>query len=67
VLWQKAVNTDTAVTENRPDIIKKKKKTCILIDVATPVDRICNAKGRGKETKIQEIMYRGTTNVESEM
>ena len=27
----------------------------------------CCAKGSGKEVKIQEFMYRGTTNVEPEM
>jgi len=27
----------------------------------------CRAKGSGKEVKIQEFMYRGTTNVEPEM
>jgi hypothetical protein len=62
-------HTDREVTVNRPDIIttNKKVKTCILIDVAIPVDRICNAKGSGKEAKIQEFMYRDTTNVEHEM
>jgi hypothetical protein len=27
----------------------------------------CRAKGRGKEVKTQEFMYRDTTNVENEM
>ena len=27
----------------------------------------CRAKGRGKEVKIQEFMYRDTTNVEHEI
>jgi hypothetical protein len=27
----------------------------------------CRAKGSGKEAKIQDLMYRDTTNVESEM
>jgi hypothetical protein len=35
--------------------------------VAIPVDRICNAKGSGKETKIKEFMCRDKKNVESEM
>jgi len=48
-------------------IIKNKKaKTCTLIDVAIPADKFC-AKGSGKEVKIQEFMYRDTTNVEPEM
>jgi hypothetical protein len=41
VLWNQAVNTDREVTANRPDIIikNKKEKTCILLDVAMPVDK----------------------------
>jgi hypothetical protein len=41
VLWNQAVNTDKEVTANRPDIIikTKKRKKCILIDVAIPADR----------------------------
>ena len=65
MFWEKAVNTDKGVTENRLDIIRKKEKTCILIGVAIPADRICNANGSGKETKIQEFVYRDVKNVES--
>jgi hypothetical protein len=41
VLWNKAVHADREVMANRPDIIikNKREKTCILIDVAVPVDR----------------------------
>jgi hypothetical protein len=41
VLWNQAVQTDTEVTPNRPDIIIKnrKEKTCTLIDVAIPANR----------------------------
>ena len=65
VLWNQAVHTDREVTANRPDIIikNKKEKAFTLIDVAIPADR----KGSGKEVKIQEFMYRDTTNVEPEM
>jgi len=35
--------------------------------VAIPVERICNAKGSGKEAKMQEFTYRDTTNFEHEM
>jgi hypothetical protein len=68
VLWNQAVRTDREVTANRADIIikNKKEKTCTLIDVAIPADRNV-AKGSGKEVKIQEFMYRDTTNVEPEM
>ena len=42
VLWNQRVHTDTVVMANRQHIIvkNKKEKTCILIDVAIPVDRI---------------------------
>ena len=45
--------TDREVTANRPDIAttNKKVKTCILIDVAIHVARICNAKGSEKGAK----------------
>jgi len=66
VLWNQAVHTDREVTANRTDITikNKKEKTCTLIDVAI---QKCCAKGSGKEVKIQEFMYRDTTNVEPEM
>jgi hypothetical protein len=69
VLWNQAVNTDTEVTANRPDIkIKNKKETtCTLIDLAIPAEKKCRAKGGGKEVKIQEVKYRDTTNVETEI
>ena len=52
VLWNQAVHTDREVTTNRPDIIKnKKEKTCILIDVAIPVDR--NVVQKDKEKKLK--------------
>jgi len=53
----------------RPDIIikNKKEKTCTLIDVAITRRQKCCAKGSGKELKMQEFMYRGTTNMEPEM
>jgi len=65
VLWNQAVHTDREVIANSPGIIikNKKEKTCTLIDVAIPA---C-AKGRGKEVKIQEFVYRDTANVEPEM
>jgi hypothetical protein len=69
IMWNQAVHTDREVTANRPDIIikTKKRKTCTLINVAIPADRNVVQKGSGKEVKIQEFMYRDTTNVEPEM
>jgi hypothetical protein len=41
VEWSQGVQADREVTTSKPDIIvkNKKEKTCILIDVAIPVDR----------------------------
>jgi len=40
VLWNQAVYTDRDVKANRPDIIiKKKEKTCTLMDVAIRAER----------------------------
>jgi len=42
VLWNQGVHTDREVIANRPNIIilkRERQKTCILIDVAIPVDR----------------------------
>jgi hypothetical protein len=52
VLWNQAVHTDREVTANRTDIIiKKREKTCTLIDVAIPRTQKCRVKGKGKEVK----------------
>ena len=66
VLWNQAVHTDREVTANRPDIIikNKKGKTCTLLDVAIPADRNVVQKEAENKLKIQEFMYRDTTNVE---
>jgi hypothetical protein len=65
LLWNQAVHTDREVTADGHDIIikNKKEKTCILIDEVYPQTKMC-AKGRRKDAKIQEFMYRCTTNVE---
>jgi hypothetical protein len=41
------VHTDGEVTANRPNIIikNKKEKTCMLIDVAIPMDRSVQKEG----------------------
>jgi len=47
VLWNQVVHTDREVTTNRLDIIikNKKEKTCMLIDMAIPVDRSVQKEG----------------------
>jgi len=69
VLWNQAVHTDREFTANRPDIIiKNKKEENMHTDRCgnTHRQKFC-AKGSGKEVKIQEFVYRDTTNVEHEM
>ena len=65
VLWNRAVHTDREVTANRPDIIikNKKEKACTLIDVAISAERNVVQK----EVKIQEFIYRDTTDVKPEI
>ena len=63
VLWNQAVHTDREVTANRPDIIVKTDRKNMHIDRWGR-----NAmQGSGKESAIQECMYRDTMNVEPEM
>jgi hypothetical protein len=73
VLWNQAVHTYREVTANWPDIIikntkKEKRKENMHTDRCGNNRRQkCRAKGSGKEVKIQECVYRDTTNVEPEM
>jgi len=69
VLWNQAVHTDRKVRANWPDIIiKNKKRESIHTDRCGNTSRQkCCAKRSGKEVKIQEFVYRDTTNVEQEL
>ena len=69
VLWNQAVRTDREVTGNRSDIIiKSKKRENMQTDRCGNTGRQkCCKKGSGKKVKIQEFMYRDTTNVEPEI
>ena len=69
MLWNQAVHTDREATANRPDIIiKNTKRENMHTDRCGNTRRQkCCAKGSGKGVKIQEFMYRDTTNVEPEM
>jgi len=68
ILWNQAVHTDREVTANRPDIIIKNKKENIHTDrCGNTCRQKCCSKGRGKEVKIEEFIYRDTMNVELEM
>ena len=63
------IHTDREVTTNRPDIIIKNKKweNMHADRCGNTCRQECCAKGSGKGVKIQEFMYRDTTNVEPEM
>ena len=65
VLWNQGIHTDREVTANRPDIIKRGNNHTNRCGNARR--QKCCTKESGKEFKIQEFMYRDTTNVEPEM
>ena len=69
VLWNQAVHTDREVTANRSDIIieNKKRENMHGDRCGSNHRQKCCAKGSRKEVKIQEFVYRDTTNVETEM
>ena len=69
MLWNQAVHKDREVTVNRPDIIiiNKKRENMHTDRCGNTRRQKCGAKGSGKEVKIQDFMYRDTTNVEPKM
>jgi len=68
VLWNWAVHKDREVTAKRPDIIIKNKRENNNNHRCDNTHRQkCHAKGREKEAKIQEFMYKDTRNIEPEM
>ena len=70
VLWNQTVHTEREVTANRPDIIiinKTKRENMHTYRCGNTNRQKYFAKGSAKEVKIQEFMYRDTTNVEPEV
>jgi hypothetical protein len=63
VLWNQAVHTDREDTAKRPDIIKNRRENMHTDRCGNTHRHKCLANGRGKEAKIQDIMYRDITNV----
>ena len=57
LLWDMKIITDTRVPANRPDIIvhDKEKKSCLIIDVAVPVDKNSVKKIAEKITKYRDL------------
>ena len=57
ILWNHQVQTDRTIPINKPDIIIRdnEKRTCILIDVAIPVDRNVIKKEDEKILKYKDL------------
>ena len=57
VLWDFPINTDRTIKANRPDIIVKDRleKTCLLIDMRVPSDRIIAVKEFDKLSKYKDL------------
>ena len=59
VLWDFPIQTDEKLEHNRPDIaiVKKKKRTCMLIDVACPFDTRIERKEKEKIEVYTDLKY----------
>ena len=57
IMWDMPVNTDRAITANRPDVIVKDSvnSTCKLIDMTVPSDRNIALKEIGKKSKYKDL------------
>ena len=57
ILWNMTIHTDRTMAANRPDIVVKNKndKTCLLIDMTTPLDTNTLVKTTKKLTKYKEL------------
>ena len=67
-MWDMPVNTDRAITGNRPDIIIKDSVNfnCKLIDMSIPSDRNIALKEIEKKKQAQRPRVRNTENVADE-
>lgn len=57
IIWDTQVQTDRAITANKPNIVvqNKKQKTCIIIDVAIPSDYNIIQKEVEKKLKYKDL------------
>ena len=57
ILWDMPIHTDRTIAANRPDIVlkNKKDKTCLLIDMTTPLDTNTLVKTTEKLTKYKDL------------
>jgi len=58
MLWNQQVQTDRTIPSNKPDIIIRdnEKRTCMLIDVASPGDRNVIKKEKKKILKYKDLI-----------
>ena len=56
-LWDISIHTDRTIPANTPDIVlkNKKDKTCLLIDMTTPLDTNTLVKTTEKLTKYKDL------------
>ena len=57
ILWDFPIQTDKTIEHNRPDIIDKKNKKCLLIDPACPFDTRTDSKEEEKWTNYSKLKY----------
>ena len=59
ILWDFSIQTDKVLDHNKPDltVVDKKKKECMLIDVACPFDTRIVKKEEEKEEKYNKLKY----------
>ncbi|KAL1448423.1 hypothetical protein WDU94_012335, partial [Cyamophila willieti] len=57
ILWDMSIITDRQINANRPDIVihDKKKKICLLVDVAVPDDKNVAIKETEKRMKYKDL------------
>ena len=57
ILWDMPIHTERTIAANRPDIVlkNKKDKTCLLIDMTTPLDINTLFKTTEKLTKYKDL------------
>ena len=57
ILWDMPIHTDRTIAANRLDIVlkNKKDKTCLLIDMTTPLDTNTLVKTTEKLTKYKDL------------
>ena len=57
ILWDFSIRTDNYIQANKPDIVvvDKREKTCLIIDIACPLDANIQEKEKEKSVKYQDL------------